>query len=84
MNEVEWLKQMADRAGQDAPPRIDVTAAVLRELRSSPRQEQGPLAVFAAVSAVAAAIVFTVAVQAWQDLGDPLAAMMSSINVVMK
>ncbi len=84
MNEMEAFERLARAARNEAALGVDVTARVLDEIRRQRPALDVPLVVFAGVSSVAAVVVVVAAVQAWLASQDPLAAMLSSLTVVMQ
>jgi len=74
-------------AARDEPvPGIDVTAAVLRDLRSRPtprRWDDFSLWAAAAVSVLAASVMFSVAMESGLSMVDPLAELFQPLTVVL-
>jgi hypothetical protein len=75
MNELESFDRLASLARKDHPPRLDVSARVLRAIR-----DEQPVAamdwsmlIFSGVSLAAASVVVALVVDACLPLADPLA-----------
>jgi len=84
VNETDLLRRLGNAAAGEPVPQVDVTAGVLRGIRERYSDLIRPLAIFAAASSVAAAVVAAVAVSAWLEWQDPLAAMFSTLDLVMR
>jgi hypothetical protein len=71
MNEIEYIKKL-DAAADSARP-IDVTARVLRQIRSTPVRlpDPQPMWIGAILSTLAAAAVLMLAFHAFSGLQDP-------------
>jgi hypothetical protein len=84
MNEQDILRRLAATAGPHAPPMVDVTDWVLADLALARRRRVDPaLTWFAAVAAVAAAIVVGATLGTWVDWQDPLAEMLQLTAVIL-
>ncbi len=84
MNEQEILRRLSRAAGPPAVPMVDVTDWVLRDLAAGKRRRVDPvLGWFAAVSAVAAAVVATFAAGTWVQWQDPLAELFRTTAVML-
>ncbi len=73
MDTLNSIDSLAQRAREEAPPNVDVSARVLMAIRA--RQASSrilPLSIVAAVSAVAAAVIVVVAVTALTGAADPM------------
>jgi len=59
MNEEQFIQSLAAAARDDAPPRVDVTAAVLSRIGAQPRRRRANVLMwtYAAVTSVAATFV---------------------------
>lgn len=84
MNETDLLRRLGAASAGEPLERLDVTAAMLRGIQGREPDLVRPLAIFAAASSVAAAVVAAVAVSAWLEWQDPLAAMFSTLDLVMR
>jgi hypothetical protein len=83
MNEQDILRRLAATAGMQAPPMVDVTGWVLRDLALARRRRVEPaLKWFAAVAAAAAVIVTGAAAGAWVQWQDPLAELFRATAVI--
>lgn len=79
----ERLRQLMERARQEAPPRVDVTARVMASVRAERRVEGGsiaPLAWFAAASVVAAVPAGFVALSAWEIVTSPMLSLLGDVT----
>jgi hypothetical protein len=81
---LEHFEDMAARARQAPPIRVDVEDAVLRRLAATgaPRESDATLwssafACLAGAGALAASLVCVLAAQAWSSLTNPLAGLMN-------
>jgi len=84
MNEQEFLAQLAQTARSHTSPAIDVSNRVIERLKHEPAVTHTPIAMVAVASLRIASVICTVAVRAWMDWSDPLAALMNSFDVVMQ
>ena len=84
MNETNRLERLAQAARGEPPPRIDVTRRVLEAIAERQPTTDWPLAILAATSSIAAAIVAVAAVRAWLAWQDPLASLFRSLDVVLQ
>ena len=86
MNELKAFEPLAAAAAREKAPEIDVTDRVLE--RIGPRWESGPaevpLAVFSAVSVLAASIALVMGLQAWYLLCDPLGSLFQPLTMVIQ
>jgi hypothetical protein len=63
---------------------MDVTAAVLWEIRGRRPEAYDPMPIIAGSAAAAACIIVAYAAQTWQSLQDPFASLLASVNVVLQ
>ncbi|MBI4579271.1 MAG: hypothetical protein HY718_06185 [Planctomycetes bacterium] len=84
MTHEKWLAGLAARARAESPPRVDVAAAVVAEVRRQRPEQYDPMAIIAGGSVAAAAIVVAYAAQMWSAVQDPIVALMASMNVVLQ
>jgi hypothetical protein len=82
MNEVDWLKSL-DRATPH-PTTIDVTEAVMRVARSTPRNPDAVFSIGAVVAAVAGVAAIALAVPWWVATQDPLACFAEAFDLVLQ
>jgi len=85
MDPLKQVEQLAARARTEAAPEVEVSAAVLRRLRSAPVEEVPVRWLAWAVGAVAAvaAPVAVLAVEVYQLWSDPLLAYVYQLNWVL-
>ena len=83
MNEVNWLRRLDSAAPPDTP-RVDVSARVLRSIRSRRGEEETvlPIAAFVAVAAGVCAV--ALAAPAWLTARDPFASLAEVFNVLLQ
>jgi len=83
MDELEAMENLVRRARQERPPATDAAAGALRRIRAGAGRPVRilPLSLVAAASAVAAAVVLALAVQAWTASADPQAALFPMVEV---
>jgi hypothetical protein len=82
MDELEAIEKLARRAREERPPETHVEAAVLETVRAARPVRILPLSLVAAAAAVAAAVVLTLAVDAWTSTAaDPQSALFPSLEV---
>ncbi len=84
MNEERLLRRMGELARGESVPRFDVSGAVLRSIRTARLQSDAPLAIFAGISAMAAAVVLAYAVETWSAWQDPIAGLLCSMETVLQ
>jgi len=86
MDAFERFETLAGLARVEPIPPLDVTQRVLGGIRRAERASavQWVLPVVSGLSAVAAAVVAVLALQAWDMLTDPLAGIFSSLTVVIQ
>lgn len=83
MNEQDILRRLTAAAGKQAPPMVDVSDWVLRDLALvRPRRVEPALKWFAAAAAAAAVIVTGAAAGAWVQWQDPLADLFRATAVI--
>ncbi len=80
MKEIDWLKSLD--TGEPAMPPVDVTAGVMRAVRSraATRDEDRVLRVAAIVGAAAVAMV----VPEWRASSDPFAGFGEAVDLVLR
>jgi hypothetical protein len=84
MNEQEILRRLAATAGPPAPPMVDVTDWVLRDLALARQRRVDPaLKWFALATAAAAVIVVGAAVGTWVEWQDPLSEILQLTAVIL-
>jgi len=84
MNEELVFQQACDRARGEPVPTFDVSGRVLRQIRETRTASNGPLALFAAISAAAAMIVLVYAADVWSTWQDPIAGLLCSAETVLQ
>ena len=83
MDILEALKKLARLAREEEPPKTDVSAHVLMQIREEDEPVTAPLWVLAASSAAAAAAVAGIAAYTWVSWNDPLIGFFSPFHMVM-
>ena len=83
MNELESIERLAGAARREPPPLVDVADAVLRRIGVR-RRDPVPwvFGVFAAVSAAAAVVVCSLAVNLWLAAQDPFNEILDTMAVM--
>jgi hypothetical protein len=83
LNEFEGL---ARRARGDSPPPVDVTAGVLRELRTAAPRRLGDGVMWAIGGAalLAACVTLVLGIGTYETLTDPLAGLLEPLSVVLQ
>ncbi len=84
MNRMERFHALIPAARRESPPKVDVAAGVIGRIREGQPTGDAPLAIIAAVSSVAAAVVGFVAVQMWANWEDPVVALLATADVVLR
>jgi hypothetical protein len=84
MNELDRLERIVRAARHEPAPRIDVADRVIDRIRARRPAVNAPLAILAATSSVAAAVVAVVAAQTWLAWQDPFASLLRSLDVVLQ
>jgi hypothetical protein len=82
MNEVDWIKSL-DQPSPDVP-KIDVTAGVMRAVRSIRREDAAVFSIAAIFAAVAGVAAIALALPVWFAAQDPLAGFADAFDVVLK
>ncbi len=83
MNDLGRLEPLIRAARAEVAPSVDVTAAVLARLRKPAAPKIHPLAVPSLIASAVAAAVAVMAVSSWADWQDPLARLLSSLDLVL-
>jgi hypothetical protein len=86
MDAFERFEALAGLARAEPVPRLDVTQRVLWGIRRAERANAFPwvLPVVSGLSAVAAAVVAVLALQAWDVLTDPLVGIFNPLSAVIQ
>lgn len=87
MNTLERFEHWAAKARRDAPPPLDVSAAVLQAIcYRAPREEADalPLVLTAVLSVLAASVTIALALDSWLSLTDPLGGLFQPLTLVMQ
>jgi hypothetical protein len=87
MDDIEALKQYGSRMQSQAAPPVDVTARVLQTIRNRrerPIDSVRPLAMVLAAGWAAAIAVGFFVQQAWWDVQDPVAALVTPFVVALQ
>jgi len=85
MNEIDVFQRMGRENQPVAPPRLDVSGAVLGEIRRARRRQTDPVVLaMTAVSAAAAAAVAVMAYEAWTEMVDPINSLLQPLVMVME
>lgn len=84
MKEIDWLKSLD--TGEPAMPPVDVTAGVMRAVRSraATRDEDRVLRVAAAVAAIVGAAAVAMVVPEWRASSDPFAGFGEAVDLVLR
>ena len=82
MDTLKAIEALAGHARQEKPPATDVSAHVLARIRDREASSVLPLTLFAAASAVAAAVIVFLAVSAWAASADSLVALFDPLQMV--
>lgn len=82
-DETTIIRELAKLAREEPVPRVDVTADVMRAIRSEEPRVSPIFVAAAAISAAAAAVIAVFAVQAWSVWQDPVAQLFASVVEVM-
>lgn len=84
MNERDVLKKLADAAAVD-PPAVDVSWRVMRDVRRMKvRAVDRTVGYFAAAASAVAAMVTIAAIYSWQNMNDPLMALVGSAGTLLQ
>lgn len=83
MDDLEAVENLVRRARQERPPATDAGAGTILRIRGRRGDPVRilPLSLVAAAAAVAAAVVLTLAVHAWNASADPQAALFPTVEV---
>ena len=83
MNE-QMLKRLGELARRAPAPKVEVSFRVARQVKEVQVPVDKTLAIFAAMSATAAAVVLFYAVDAWTSWQDPIAGLLNSMEAVVQ
>jgi hypothetical protein len=83
MNE-HMLEELGELARRAPAPKVEVSFRVMRQLKEAQVPVDKPMAVFAALSTAAAAIILAYALQTWSTWQDPIAGLLSSMETVLQ
>ena len=83
MDRINGLEKLARLARKDKPPTTDVSARVLVRIMEHRPAPVLPLSLFAAASAVAAAVVLLLAISGWISPADPMPELFSPLEVLV-
>jgi hypothetical protein len=86
---LEWqtFENLASKARDEVAPRVDVAAQVLQSLRarsSRTSRVDAPLVLFAGAALVAAVLLATFALPAWDSVHNPLVFQFKPLTLVMR
>lgn len=84
MDELEIIRKLSAAADKLPPTRLDVTRAVMAEIRARTPRGDAVFWALAALSSAAAAALALAATAAYLALGDPLALLFDPVVTVMK
>lgn len=84
MDELEVIRKLSAAAAKLPPPQLDVTQAVMDQIRAPTPRGDGVFWVLAALSAAAAAALAVAATPAYLALNDPLALLFNPVVTVMR
>jgi hypothetical protein len=84
MKREELFDELVRAARREPAQAIDVVGDVMRRIRAERPEPALTLAVMSVVSAAAAAIVMTFALQAWAAWQDPMTGLFCSMSMVLE
>jgi hypothetical protein len=83
MDELEVLRKLSRAARGEEPPRVEVTAEVLRAIARGPERTDPLLLLFAGAAVATAAVFAVLGLQAWRLFSDPCGELLASLTMVM-
>ena len=80
MDTLKGIEKLAQQARKETPPIFHVGDQVLLQISSQERLKVMPLSIFATISAVAASVTLSFALNAWLQITDPITQLFSPLQ----